>query len=229
MTNFPILDAITLPAANPDSLVLILHGYGADGRDLADLGQIWQEKLPNTVFIALNAPEACEANPIGRQWFSLFDIAHSNRTGQLTYWPVAKILDGLRRASAILDHGISELAKQHNVPTHRIALAGFSQGCMLSLHNGVRQPQSLAGIVGFSSRLLAPELLPTELRTKPPVFLRHGDADDIVPAASLAEAEMALRAAGVAVDAALEPGLPHSISPEGITAAGKFLSNALRS
>jgi phospholipase/carboxylesterase len=227
MTDFPTLDAITLPAANPNSLVLILHGYGADGRDLADLGQIWQQQLPQTAFIALNAPEPCEANPMGRQWFSLFDIAHSNRSGQLTYWPVEKILGGLRRASAILDHWITELAKQHNVPMHRIALAGFSQGCMLSLHNGLRQPQALAGIVGYSGRLLAPELLTSELRSKPPVFLRHGDADDIVPPASLGEAEAALRVLGLAVEAKMEPGLTHSISPEGVAEAGEFLKKSL--
>lgn len=229
MTEIPLPDTITLPAPHADSLVLILHGYGADGRDLADLGQIWQSSLPRTSFIALNAPEPCEANPMGRQWFSLFDIAQSNRTGQLTYWPEPAILDGLRRASAILDRWIIQLSQQHNVPISRIALCGFSQGCMLSLHNGLRQPQRLAGIIGYSGRLLAPELLTSELRSKPPVFLRHGDADAIVPPESLMLASRALSASGVDVDAAMEQGLEHNISPDGIRAASIFLQSRLKS
>jgi phospholipase/carboxylesterase len=196
---------------------------------MAPMAEIWQQQLPQTTFVALNAPEACEANPMGRQWFSLFDIAQSNRTGQLTYLPPAQILGGLRRASTILDHWIIQLAKQHHVPMHRIALAGFSQGCMLSLHNGLRQPQTLAGIIGYSGRLLAPELLDTELRAKPPVFLRHGDADTIVPPESLMLASRALSASGVDVDAAMEQGLEHNISPDGIAAAGVFLQSRLKS
>ncbi len=227
--NIPKKSGPALPAfsGKAASAVVILHGYGADAMDLFPLAQQWQPALPDTVFVSLNAPYPCEASPMGRQWFSLFDIDASNRNGALTYWPQEKLLSGLRGAAEILNHWCDEILLEYKIPPSRLALTGFSQGCMMALHTGLRRDAQIACIAGFSGRLLAPELLAAEIKSKPPIMLVHGDADDIVPPQSLALAEQALRAQGVEVAAEMRPNLAHGIDEHGLEMALELFKRTL--
>lgn len=206
----------TGPAAGgrPRQLVVLLHGYGADGRDLLGLAPAWMRSLPNAEFVAPNAPFPCEMAPYGYQWFGF-----EGRGPE-------EILAGTRAAAAILDPFLDEALAARGLADADLALAGFSQGAMMALHVGLRRPNPVAAIVGFSGALIGAQLLAEELRSRPPVLLVHGDADPVVPFASLAAAAEGLRAAGVPVVAERRPGLPHAIDERGMALAEQALKQA---
>ena len=199
----------------PHRLVILLHGLGADGNDLIGLAPYWAPLLPEAEFLSPNAPFPCDMAPYGYQWFSAQDRS-----------PEA-VLAGVRAAAPLLDAFIDEALAERGLGDGDLALVGFSQGTMMSLHVGLRRAAAAAGIVGYSGRLLAPELLPGELRSRPPVLLAHGTEDPLVPYASLAAAEAALKAAGVAVETLTCPGIGHSIDQEGLRRGGQFLKGVL--
>src|SRR5215472_3366546 len=167
----------------PGRLVILLHGLGADGNDLIGLAPYWAPLLPNAEFVSPNAPFPCDMAPYGYQWFSAQDRS-----------PPA-VLAGVRAAAPMLDGFIDEALAERGLGAADLALVGFSQGTMMSLFVGLRRRQQLAGIVGFSGRLLAPELLADELCSRPPILLVHGTEDPLVPYSSLSAAESALKAA----------------------------------
>jgi phospholipase/carboxylesterase len=218
MTPSPLtLSGPGLPPAaggKPKQLVVLLHGYGADGRDLLGLAPSWRGSLPNAEFLAPNAPFPCEMSPYGYQWFGF-----EQRTG-------AEILAGTRAAAAILDPFLDEALAARGLSDADLALAGFSQGAMMSLHVALRRPRPVAAVVAFSGALIGPETLAAEIRSRPPVLLVHGDADPVVPFASMGMAEQALRAAGVKVTAERRPNLPHGIDERGMHLAEQFLKAA---
>jgi phospholipase/carboxylesterase len=196
-------------------LVILLHGLGADGNDLIGLAPYWAPHLPNVEFVAPNAPFPCDMAPYGYQWMSARDPSPEAR------------LAGARAAAGVLDAYIDEQLAQRGLTESDLALVGFSQGTMMSLFVGPRRERQLAGIVGFSGRLIAPELLAAEIRSRPPVLLIHGTADPLVPYTSMAEAEAALHGAGVPVETLTCPGIEHSIDAEGLQRGGQFLHRAL--
>ena len=196
-------------------LVVLLHGVAANGNDLISLARAWRKVLPNAEFIAPNAPFPCDYAPEARQWFSLAD-----RTPE-------KLLAGLREAGAILDRFFDELLASRQLDDARLALAGFSQGAATALYAGLRRQTQIAGIVAFSGALPDGEGLRSDIRSKPPVLLVHGEADDAVPFQSMANAKAALEAAGVPVTAVARPGLGHAIDDAGIALAGDFLRDVL--
>jgi phospholipase/carboxylesterase len=199
----------------PRRLVILLHGLGADGNDLIGLQQYWGRLLPDAEFVSPNAPFPCDMAGYGHQWFSVQD-----RTP-------AAMLAGVRAAAPILDAYIDEELQKRGLTESDAALVGFSQGTMMSLFVGLRRERPLAGILGYSGRLIGPELLAGELRSRPPVLLVHGTEDPLVPFASMAAAETALKAAGVPVETLACPGIEHSIDPEGLQRGGLFLRQAL--
>lgn len=205
------------PAAGgkPRQLVILLHGLGADGNDLIGLAPIWAPLLPEAEFVAPNAPFACDMAPSGHQWFSAQDRSP------------AAVLAGVRAAAPMLDAFIDAALAERGLGDGDMALVGFSQGTMMALYVGLRRAAAPAGIVGYSGRLLAPELLPAELRSRPPVLLVHGTEDPLVPYASLATAKSALDAAGIAVETLTCPGIGHSIDETGLRRGGHFLRDAL--
>ncbi|WP_424931133.1 alpha/beta hydrolase [Amaricoccus macauensis] len=207
------------PAAEgeADSLVIFLHGYGADGNDLIGLADPLSPHLPKTRFMAPNAPERCVNNPMGYQWFPIpWMDGSSEAQAQASAAQSFKLLDGF------LDQ-----VEASGMPPERTILFGFSQGTMMSLHVGLRRKKALAGIVGFSGRLLSPETLEAEIMTRPPVLLVHGDADPVVPFASLPEAADALAAAGIETYTHVSKGVGHGIAPDGLGLALQFIKEQL--
>ena len=205
------------PAAGgkPRRLVLLLHGLGADGNDLIGLAPYWAPLLPDAEFLSPNAPFPCDFAPYGYQWYSVQD-----RSPEMQ-------LAGVRAAAPILDAFIDETLAARGLKAQELTLVGFSQGTVMSLFVGLRRPQPVAGILGFSGRLVAPELLAAELRSRPPVLLVHGTEDPMIPHAEMAAAESALKAAGVRVATVSCPGIGHSIDEEGLSRGGRFLQQVL--
>jgi phospholipase/carboxylesterase len=199
----------------PKSLVILLHGLGADGNDLISLAPYWAPLLPETEFLSPHAPFPCDMAPMGYQWFSFQERS-----------PEA-VLAGVRAAAPFLDGFIDEALEARGLDESRLALVGFSQGTMMSLHVGLRRAKPVAGIVGYSGRLLGEDVLAEELRSKPKVLLMHGTADEIVPFESLALAEKGLKAMGVPVMTVRRPGLGHSIDETELAKGGEFLKDVL--
>lgn len=205
----------TASGAAPSSLVVFLHGLGADGADLIALADPLAQVLPDTEFVSPDAPFPCDMAPMGRQWFSL-----QERSGEA-------LLAGARHAAPFVDALLDAELARTGLAADRLALVGFSQGTMMSLYCALRRPQAVAGVVGFSGILIAPENLPAEIVSKPPVLLVHGTDDPVVPFAAMAAAEAGLRAAGVQVSSHARPGLPHGIDPGGLQLAAQALTGWL--
>lgn len=199
----------------PRSLVILLHGLGADGDDLIQLAPHWAQRLPSTEFVSPHAPFPCDMAPYGRQWFSLQDRG-----------PQA-VLAGVEAAAPILDAFIDASLEARGLPASAVALVGFSQGTMMSLFVAPRRAAAVAGIVGYSGAMIGADRLATDCRSKPPVLLVHGDADPVVPFAAMMAAESALRASGIDVATERRPGLPHSIDEVGLVKGAAFLAARL--
>lgn len=200
-----------------DSVVVFLHGYGADGADLLGLADPLGPHLPGTAFYAPDAAERCVNNPMGYQWFPIPWLDGSTEDQAR-----ASMGKSIADVDAFLD-GV--LAREGLTPA-RMVVVGFSQGTMMALHVLPRRDTPVAGIVGFSGRLLAPELL-SEVKVRPPVLLLHGDQDPMVPFADMGLAETALTGAGFAVATHVMPRTGHGISPDGLGAALGFIRQVL--
>jgi phospholipase/carboxylesterase len=206
------------PAGEGRNLVVFVHGYGANGADLIELATPLAPHLPGTVFLAPDAPERCAASPFGLQWFPIPWLDGSSE---------AAAAAGLAASAADLDAFLDASLAYEGITAANTILFGFSQGTMLSLHVAPRRPEPVAGIVAFSGRLIAPERLAAEAVSRPPILLVHGDADDLVPPASLPEAGNALQAAGFEVYAHVMRGTGHGIAPDGLSVALAFMQDRL--
>jgi phospholipase/carboxylesterase len=213
----PTLDGPRIhPVGRPaKSLVIFLHGYGADGNDLIDMGRVWAPHLPDTAFVSPHAPDPCEEAPVGRQWFPLARV------------DPAKLRDGALAAAPVLDAFIDAELARHRLTDDRLALVGFSQGTMMALHVAPRRLKRIAAVVGYSGLIPGPEHLATELRQRPPVLLVHGDADPLIPSLALYAAKRVLDDAGFAVEWHVEPGLAHGIDQQGLDLGLAFLKRVL--
>lgn len=200
----------------PTSMVVMLHGLGADGENLMDLAQFWQHDLPDTVFISPDAPFQCDMGPMGYQWFSL------------QTWSADSILDGVAGATPILNGFIDVMAEKYGVTDSKIALVGFSQGTMMALYAAPRRKTKLAGVLGYSGALVAGEGLNAADIHKMPIHLIHGDADTVVPVKSYHDAKSMLESKGFAVSGGVKKGLPHSIDEAGIADGATFLKSILK-
>ncbi|MFT6674752.1 MAG: phospholipase/carboxylesterase [Sulfitobacter sp.] len=201
------------------SIVVFLHGYGANGEDLLGLADPLSEHLPDTLFVAPDAPEACAGAPMGYQWFPIPWIDGSSEEESER---------GMMQAVADLNAFLDALMVDEDVLPEQVVLFGFSQGSMMALHVAPRREDEMAGIVAFSGRLLSPESLADEARVKPPVLLVHGDQDDVVPPQSLPQAAEALQQAGWQdVYAHIMKGTGHGIAPDGLSVALAFMRDKL--
>ena len=196
------------------ALVVFAHGYGSNGADLISLAPVLAQALPGAAFAAPNAPEPVPGYPGGHQWFPI------------TRLDPALMAQGVRAAAASLDRFLDAELARLGLPASRCALVGFSQGTMMSLHVGLRRPEALAAVVGFSGVLTAPERLAAEVRSRPPVLLAHGDRDEVVPVHALAAAREALSGAGVGCRWRIAAGMPHTIAEPDLACAAGFLRDA---
>jgi len=197
-----------------NSLIVFLHGYGADGNDLIELGQQWQDWLPDTAFVSPHAPEPCGMSPMGRQWFPLTMRDPSER------WR------GVTGAKPALDAFLDQELVSHGLTPDRLALVGFSQGTMMALHTGLRRAQAPAAILGYSGVLVGPEHL-SEASGKPPILLVHGDQDQVIPLDALFTSADALGQADIPCQWHLSFGIGHGIDGGGLRHGGLFLAKAL--
>lgn len=200
------------------SIVVFLHGYGADGADLLGLADPLAPHLPDTEFLAPDAPEPCVGNPFGRQWFPIPWLDGSSE---------AAAAAGLEASAADLNAFLDARLEEAGLSPRSLALVGFSQGAMMSLHVAPRRFEAIAGIVAISGRLLRPELLGAEAVVKPPVLLVHGDADPVVPFEDMAKAGNALVGAGFETYGHVMKGTGHGIAPDGLSVALSFLKDRL--
>lgn len=202
-----------------DAVVVFLHGYGADGADLLGLADPLAPHLPGTAFYAPNAPEPCVNNPMGFQWFPIPWLDGSSEAQARS--SMGQSIDDI---NAFLDRVLAE----EGLAPDRMAVVGFSQGTMMALHVLPRRDKAVAGIVGFSGRLLEPDELVNEAKVKPPVLLVHGDQDPMVPFADMNAAGQALQAAGFTVYGHVMKGTGHGIAPDGLSVALAFLKDVLK-
>lgn len=197
------------------SLVILLHGLGADGSDLIGLAPHWAQSLPDAAFVSPHAPFPCDMAPMGRQWFSLRDGS-----------PTA-MARGVQQAAPILDAFIDSELEKAGLADDRLALVGFSQGTMMSLHVALRRTRACAGVLGFSGMLVAPETLKDEIHARPPIMLIHGDSDELIPVEALHGAVSALADAGASAQRHVCQGLAHGIDETGLALGGRFLKGCL--
>ncbi len=216
-TPDPLAGPTLPPAAGgaPRQLVVLLHGFGADGNDLIGLAPYFARAVPEAEFLSPHAPYPCRAAGFGRQWFDVTDTDPANR------------LPAIRHAAGLIDAFLDAALAERGLTDRNLALVGFSQGTMMSLFVAPRRLRPCAGVVGYSGRLESPELLTDELRVRPPMLLIHGDQDELLPVGLLDAAAQALTGNGIPVEHHVRPGLGHSIDEEGIALAGAFLRRTL--
>lgn len=202
-------------AGAAECLVVLLHGYGADGRDLIGLARALGGVLPTAAFVAPDAPEASAFNPRGRQWFPIPGIDNA---------PEDVVARSFARSVGALEAFLDAEAERYRLAPAQVALIGFSQGTMMALHVALRRTEPVAAVVGYSGRLIAPERLAAEIRVRPPVLLVHGDRDEMIPVQALHEAVDTLASAGVDVQWHVSTATGHGIDPEGLERGGWFLA-----
>lgn len=232
MTTETSLSGPMLPASSgtTKSIVILLHGYGADGNDLIGLAPHLSRSLPDTAFYSPNAPYPCEMSPFGRQWFSLaeYDPEFLRRAPETMSGALRAMAEGARKNATHIHDFIDHLIETHGIAADRVALLGFSQGTMMALQTAPRRAEQLAGVIGFSGALLGDEALATEIKTRPPILLVHGTADPVVPIEASRIARDTLAENGFSVSLHERPGLQHGIDEDGIALAANFLDTVLK-
>jgi phospholipase/carboxylesterase len=198
-------------------LVVFLHGYGADGNDLIELGRVWQPLLPDAAFVSPHAPEPCAGAPTGRQWFTL------------TFRNPDERWRGVNAAAPILNRFLDAELARRKLPDSALALVGFSQGTMMALHVGLRRARAPAAVVGYSGLFVLPEgtepkTVAPEITSRPPVLLVHGDRDEVIPVQALLQATQDLAELEVPAEWHISSGIGHGIDQEGLRHGGEFLA-----
>ena len=193
------------------SALILLHGYGGDGKDISMLSLNWKRHMPNTVFICPNGHETCAINPSGFQWFDL------------TKEDPDYILEESIKAENKIKQFISEIQQEFNLTTNQICLSGFSQGCMMSLNVGLTSEETFLCIVGFSGKIINQVSLKKRLKSKTDTLLIHGDADQVVPPIHLLEAKDFLIRNSVEVQTLLVKNCDHNIPIEASSTALNYI------
>ena len=174
------LDTEVIPPNNDEpikNVIILLHGYGGDGKDISMLTLNWKRFLKNTLFLCPNGHEKCEINPMGFQWF---DLSKNDEK---------YILEKSIEAEKIINKFIQEVKNKYQVLNKNIILCGFSQGCMMAINAGVTSEQEYNCIVGFSGKIINRDNLQSKLKNKSKILLIHGDQDEIVSSTFLLEAK----------------------------------------
>ena len=191
--------------------VILLHGYGGDGKDISMLSLNWKRHMPNTVFICPNGHEACSINPSGYQWFDL------------TKEDPEYILQQSIKAENKINQFIREIKKEFNLTNNQICLSGFSQGCMMSLNVGLTAEENFSCIVGFSGKIIDKDNLKDRVKNSTKTLLIHGDMDQVVPSTHLLEAKDFLLRNNVEVQTLLIKNCDHHIPIEASSTALNYI------
>ena len=191
--------------------VILLHGYGGDGKDISMLSLNWKRHMPNTVFICPNGHEACSINPSGYQWFDL------------TKEDPEYILQQSIKAENKINQFIREIRKEFNLTNNQICLSGFSQGCMKSLNVGLTAEENFSCIVGFSGKIIDKDNLKDRVKNSTKTLLIHGDMDQVVPSTHLLEAKDFLIRNNVEVQTLLIKNCDHHIPIEASSTALNYI------
>ena len=208
------LDSIIIKPENGVEIknaVILLHGYGGDGKDISMLSLNWKRHMPNTIFICPNGHEPCAINPSGYQWFDL------------TKEDSDYILEQSIKAEEVLKKFINEIKQEFKLLNNQICLSGFSQGCMMSLNVGLTSKEKFSCIVGFSGKIINQKDLKNRIKNNTETLLIHGEADQIVPSTHLLEAKDFLIRNNIEVDTLLIKNCDHHIPIEASSTALNFI------
>ena len=217
MTNF-ILDTTSvypLSTKIPKQIVVLCHGYGGDGKDISSLAINWRRFLPDAIFLCPNAPEVCSVNPNGYQWF---DLSSENEN---------LILEKSLIAEKKLDKYLDEILKHFQLKPDKLAIVGFSQGCMIGIQAGLKKKEQINCIIGYSGKIINQKHLSNNINSKPKVFLMHGSDDTMVLPTHLLEAKEYLKKQCIKIKTKLFKNCEHRIPIEGASLGLAFLKKNL--
>ena len=208
------LKTISLQQTSPvaKSLIVFCHGYGADGKDLINIGNYWQRFLPDSYFTSPNAPNICSVNPGGFEWFDLM----SQDKNKISF----ELENSIYKLTEFINAKLKALGLDHS----KLFLIGFSQGTMMSLHYSLTNNNIIAGVVGYSGKIYDPTLLEKNIKSKPPIFLMHGDDDNIVPLEEMLEAKNFLIKNKVNLKTKIFKGCGHTIPTQGLSLGLEFIN-----
>ena len=204
-----------LSKEKPKNAVILCHGYGGDGKDISLLASYWRTYLPETLFICPDAPERCTVSTTGFQWFDLMDQTKD------------QILVKSLLAATKLNTLIDEVIKNNNLTSGKVALGGFSQGCMISLQTGIKRKNKINSIVGYSGKIIDVNHLQNNINSRPNIILMHGDKDQIVPVNFLLEAKDFFNKNNYKIETKLFKDCEHRIPTEGSSLGLEFLKKNL--
>jgi phospholipase/carboxylesterase len=200
----------------PTNMVILLHGYGADGRDLISIADMWRTSFPNTVFISPDAPDQCEASPFGYQWFSLAGLDKAGRNTVIEKkWNIASDF-----ISSALDY--------YDIDEGNLIIGGFSQGCMMALTTALKRGGICAGVLGYSGMLLSEDSLQIPDAQSMPIHMVHGTDDTVIPVAEWTEAKDKIKKSGFIFSGHTTKGLGHGIDQHGLDSGQLFIQNAFK-
>jgi phospholipase/carboxylesterase len=199
----------------PKQIIVLCHGYGGDGKDISTLAINWQRFLPDTIFLCPNAPEVCNINPQGHQWF---DLSSDNEDIILEKSLVAE-----KKLASFLDQSLNN----HQLEPKNLALVGFSQGCMMTLQTGIKKKEEFGCLIGYSGKIINKKHLSNNINSKPKIYLMHGEHDEIVSPLCLLEAKEYLIKHGLKIKTKLFKDCQHSIPVEGVSIGLEFLKKNL--
>ena len=217
MTSY-VLDTTSIaPLSNnkPRQAIILCHGYGGDGKDISTLAINWQRFLPDAIFLCPNAPEICNDNPQGYQWFDL-----SSNKEEL-------ILEKSILAEEKLNKFVDQVSESFQLESKNLAMVGFSQGCMISIQVVLKKKQQIGCLIGYSGKIINKEHLSKNINSKPKIFLLHGENDTIVPPTHLLEAKEYLKNNGLNIKTKIFKNCEHKIPVEGVSLGLGFLKKNL--
>ena len=201
--------------SSPKNIVILCHGYGGDGKDISILANYWKNFLPDTLFVCPDAPEICKVNPGGFQWFDLMDQTED------------EILSKSLIAENKLNNFIDEVKDKNNINAKRVALVGFSQGCMISMQTVLKRKEEINCLIGYSGKILNIKHMENNIVSRPDIYLMHGDIDAVVPLNSLLEAKEFNDKQNYKINTKIFKNCEHRIPTEGSSIGLQFLKKNL--
>ena len=215
--NLDVTSVPTLSNNKAKQVIILCHGYGGDGKDISGLAINWQRFLPDTIFLCPNAPDVCDINPTGYQWFDL-----SNEKEEII---LEKSLLAEEKLSLFIDQVLDSL----QLESKNLALVGFSQGCMVSIQVGLKKKKKINCLIGYSGKIINQKHLKDNINSHPKIYLMHGENDTIVPPMHLLEAKEYLFNQGIKIQTKLFKNCEHRIPVEGSSLGLAFLRKNLLS